>query len=205
MTNQEIVAITTVKYRSLLKKYTKADSSLIASLISLCSDVFETFGMEYNVDQLKAEINPKKLGIDSEDNTDLNKKIKELETRLQLKSQSESWKVLESRITDAVMKDGWVSPAYVPSVTFDQPSPGVVVPAGLEGDEKIAWLMENDPTFRRGRLNWLKKQENYRKNLITREKNKEKRRLAQLEKEKSRKPTREGEKKVKRRSKEGQK
>merc|ERR1711972_343818 len=101
------------------------------------------------------------------------------EKKLRLKQQAESWKVLEDRMVQAYSKDGWISPAYVPSVTFDQPSPGITVPPGLVGDERVAWLMENDATFRRGRLAWLKKQESYQRNLEMREINKQKRKQQQ--------------------------
>lgn len=187
MSKGEIQACTTLKYRDLLKRHGKTDVNLAASLASLVADIFDTFGIDYDPEQYKHGLASKApapgTAAPTEQSSDklqavnkLEKKVEEMEKKLRLQRQAESWKVLEDRMVNAYSHDGWISPAYVPSVTFDQPSPGIVVPDGLEGEEKIAWLMENDAVFRRGRLAWLKKQETYQKNLQQREINKQKRR-----------------------------
>ena len=43
----------------------------------------------------------------------------------------------------------YTSHKYIRGKEFDRPSPGVIVPGHLEGDERIQWLMENDPAFKR--------------------------------------------------------
>ena len=69
----------------------------------------------------------------------------------------------------------YTSHKFVRSKEFDRPSPGVIVPGHLDGDERIKWLMENDQAFRRGRLRWEKSQKIYQDNLAKREVNKAKR------------------------------
>ena len=82
----------------------------------------------------------------------------------------------------------YTSHKYIRGKEFDRPSPGVIVPGHLEGDERIQWLMENDPAFKRylffvlqfinkyrGRLRWEKTQRKHQENLKQREVNKAKR------------------------------
>ena len=52
----------------------------------------------------------------------------------------------------------YVSHKFVRSKEFDRPSPGVIVPGHLDGQDRIDWLMENDQAFRRGRIRWEKSQ-----------------------------------------------
>merc|ERR1711879_130260 len=185
VSKEKIQAATTLKYRDLLKRHGKTDVNLAASLASLVTDIFDTFGIEYDPSEFKnglaAKNNEKSQQekIPDQSVQVLEKKVEEMEKKLRLQRQADSWKVLEDRMVQAYNKDGWISPAYVPSVTFDQPSAGIVVPPGLEGDERIAWLMENDHVFRRGRLAWLRKQENFARNLEQREKNKARRKQQQ--------------------------
>lgn len=81
--------------------------------------------------------------------------------------------------------DQGISPRYIRSNDFSCPSPGVVLPYEFESkEEQIAWLMENDRAFRRGRLQWLAQQKNYERNLELRKQNKEKRRIQREESKK---------------------
>ena len=43
----------------------------------------------------------------------------------------------------------YISHKFIRGKEFDRPSPGVIIPNHLEGNEKIQWLMENDPAFKR--------------------------------------------------------
>ena len=43
----------------------------------------------------------------------------------------------------------YTSHKYIRGKEFDRPSPGVIVPGHLEGDDRIQWLMDNDPAFKR--------------------------------------------------------
>lgn len=71
-----------------------------------------------------------------------------------------------------------VSHRYVRSNDFSCPSPGVVLPYEFSSkEEQIAWLMDNDKAFRRGRQRWIAQQKAYEKNLEMRKINKEKRRM----------------------------
>ena len=83
----------------------------------------------------------------------------------------------------------YTSHKYIRGKEFDRPSPGVIVPGHLEGDDRIQWLMDNDPAFKRlfimrysyiiyfirGRLRWEKTQKKHQENLKQREVNKAKR------------------------------
>jgi hypothetical protein len=79
----------------------------------------------------------------------------------------------------------YISHKFVRSKEFDKASPGVIVPGHLEGEARIAWLMENDQAFRRGRLRWEKQQKVHKDNLEKREKNKHKRRESAADKSQS--------------------
>ena len=73
--------------------------------------------------------------------------------------------------------DAYKSPRFIQSDDFSKPSPGVVVPDHIKTkDEQIAWLMENDVAFRRGRLRWEAQQKRHQANLRSQEINKERRR-----------------------------
>lgn len=73
--------------------------------------------------------------------------------------------------------DSVVSPRYIYSNDFSEPSHGVVVPDWIQTKEdKISWLMENDLAFRRGRLRWEAQQKRHQANLRSQEVNREKRR-----------------------------
>ena len=50
-----------------------------------------------------------------------------------------------------------------PLEEFDQPTPGVIVPGDLEGEERIQWLMENDAAFRRFETSQTQDQVSHRK------------------------------------------
>jgi len=179
MPKEQIIQITTKKFQDLLFKFGKKDGNELASIDGLVMDVYDTFGIKYDMSEFK-----NKTVDDSELSTmkeQINTLTKKFEQKEKIQKQASSWRVLEDRMVDAISKDGWISPAYVPSTTFDQPSPGIVVPDHLEGDERIAWLMENDSVFRRGRLNWLKRQDKFQKDLQKREANKKIREQQRLE------------------------
>jgi len=75
------------------------------------------------------------------------------------------------------------SPRYVRSDDFSKPSPGVVIPPHIsDKDEQIAWLMENDVAFRRGRLRWEQQQKRHQQNLKSQEVNRKKRQRANTQK-----------------------
>ena len=86
----------------------------------------------------------------------------------------------------------YISHKFVRSKEFDKASPGVIVPGHLEGEARIAWLMENDQAFRRGRLRWEKQQKVHKENLEKREKNKHKRRDIAADKSHQQSPSNNG-------------
>lgn len=51
--------------------------------------------------------------------------------------------------TTISVAETYISDKYIRGKEFDRPSPGVIVPNHLEENEKIQWLMENDPAFKR--------------------------------------------------------
>lgn len=86
--------------------------------------------------------------------------------------------VINSSLKDSgTEQESSSSSRYVYSDDFSQPSHGVILPYQFATkEEQIAWLMENDKAFRRGRLQWIARQERHKKNLEMREANKQKRR-----------------------------
>ena len=92
----------------------------------------------------------------------------------------------EKHCLEARSAESTYSPRYIYSNDFSEPSHGVVVPDWIKTkQEKIAWLMEHDVAFRRGRQRWEAQQKRHQANLHSQEVNRERRRQ---EREKSKQP-----------------
>merc|ERR1719354_889673 len=92
------------------------------------------------------------------DNEDKDRQLREMKDKMEALEQVVSDKQKESRKKvkfnqEEEEGEKKFSPRYVRSDDFSKPSPGVVVPPHITDKEaRIAWLMENDVAFRRGRL-----------------------------------------------------
>jgi len=124
------------------------------------------------------------------DNENKEKEIKEMKNKMTELEKVISSKKNEEKVDDKLMrvekepkslKD--VSPRYIRSDDFSKPSPGVVVPPEIvDKDAQIAWLMENDVAFRRGRIRWEAQQKRHQANLRSQEINRQRRQKAFSEK-----------------------
>ena len=117
------------------------------------------------------------------DNEDKDRQLREMKDKMEALEQVVSDKQKESRkkvkFNQEEEGEKKFSPRYVRSDDFSKPSPGVVVPPHITDKEaRIAWLMENDVAFRRGRLRWEQQQKRHQQNLKSQEANREKRQRA---------------------------
>jgi len=116
------------------------------------------------------------------DNEDKDRQLKEMKDKMEALEQVVSEKQKENKKKVKFNQEEGekkFSPRYVRSDDFSKPSPGVVVPPHITDKEaKIAWLMENDVAFRRGRLRWEQQQKRHQQNLKSQEANRERRQRA---------------------------
>lgn len=149
-------------------RFGKDDPAFEDSWRSVLRDAADTIGLDVKISE-----------PDKEDKENKKKEMDKLKAKLDEVSRREQIKDMELaqlRAKVVAQETGlYVSHKFVRSKEFDKPSPGVIVPGNLEGEDLIEWLMENDQAFRRGRIRWEKQQKVHQENLQKRQVIKQKR------------------------------